>query len=313
MVEQCHKYFPHADIHVLVRDGNETVLHFNPHVKKIWRWHKKKNKYWELLKTAFKIRQENFDVVINVQRFFSSGLVTLLSQAKIKIGFTKNPLSFFYDEKIVHDQKVGHEVQRNFKLLLPLLPDQHTLPNEKELRPCLYFGHAELSNVTNSLKSPYIVMAPTSVWFTKQWSSHKWTELLNLLPAELSVFLVGAPSDYSHCEKILTHSVNRKSYNLAGKLSIHQTALLMKKAMRVIVNDSAPMHLASCVNAPTTAIFCSTIPEFGFGPLSDDCKIVQVRSTLKCRPCGIHGKSTCPLEHFNCAEEISIDQVLATL
>ena len=70
------------------------------------------------------------------------------------------------------------------------------------------------------------------------------------------------------------------------------------------VNDSAPMHLASSVNAKTTAIFCSTVPEFGFGPLSDLSQVVEIKEKLKCRPCGLHGKKACPEGHFKCGFEI---------
>ena len=78
----------------------------------------------------------------------------------------------------------------------------------------------------------------------------------------------------------------------------------MQNAVMNYVNDSAPLHLCSGVNAPVRAVFCSTVPEFGFGPLSDDSAIVQVRETLACRPCGLHGKKACPLGNFACAELI---------
>ena len=60
------------------------------------------------------------------------------------------------------------------------------------------------------------------------------------------------------------------------------------------VNDSAPMHMASAVNAPTTAIYCSTIPSFGFGPVATDSVIVETKKELECRPCGLHGRKKCP-------------------
>ena len=53
----------------------------------------------------------------------------------------------------------------------------------------------------------------------------------------------------------------------------------MKDAKMNYVNDSAPMHIASAVNAPVTAVFCSTVPEFGFGPLSDVSIIVRKRKS----------------------------------
>jgi heptosyltransferase-2 len=60
------------------------------------------------------------------------------------------------------------------------------------------------------------------------------------------------------------------------------------------------------MNAPVTAFFCSTVPEFGFGPLSDDAKIIQIQEKLECRPCGLHGHAACPKGHFKCGSEISV-------
>jgi len=75
------------------------------------------------------------------------------------------------------------------------------------------------------------------------------------------------------------------------------------------VNDSAPMHLASAVNAPVTAVFCSTVPAFGFGPLSDKSFIAEKKEKLYCRPCTLHGKKSCPEQHFKCAEDIQVENV----
>ena len=101
--------------------------------------------------------------------------------------------------------------------------------------------------------------------------------------------------------------------NLAGRLSFLASAALQKKAVLNYVNDSAPMHFASAVNAPVVAVYCSTLPDFGFGPLSDNSFIVQTNESLTCRPCGIHGKKQCPLKHFDCAKTIKMDQLIAPL
>jgi len=101
--------------------------------------------------------------------------------------------------------------------------------------------------------------------------------------------------------------------NLAGKLSFLESAALMKDAKMNFTNDSAPMHLASAVNAPVTAIFCSTVAAFGFGPLSDDSFVVETKEQLDCRPCGLHGFSKCPEKHFKCALTINSDQLTLRL
>jgi heptosyltransferase-2 len=100
---------------------------------------------------------------------------------------------------------------------------------------------------------------------------------------------------------------------LAGKLTFLQSAALMKSAEMNYVNDSAPMHFASAMNAPVTAVYCSTVPAFGFGPLSDIRFIVQHEAPLYCRPCGLHGFRQCPEKHFRCAKEIRDGQLLITL
>lgn len=76
------------------------------------------------------------------------------------------------------------------------------------------------------------------------------------------------------------------------------------------VNDSAPLHIASAMNAPITAVFCSTVPAFGFGPLSDHSKIIETKLMLDCRPCGLHGFKSCPKGHFKCALSIEAKDLL---
>ena len=96
---------------------------------------------------------------------------------------------------------------------------------------------------------------------------------------------------------------------MAGKLNLLESAYLISKATMTYVNDSAPLHLASAMNSPVTAFFCSTIPDFGFGPLSDQNCVIQIDKDLECRPCGLHGKKTCPKSHFDCGMKIDVTQL----
>ncbi|HMT28996.1 MAG TPA: glycosyltransferase family 9 protein, partial [Bacteroidia bacterium] len=107
------------------------------------------------------------------------------------------------------------------------------------------------------------------------------------------------------CQRIIEASGNSNAVKLAGKLSLLQTAALMKDAAMNYVNDSGPLHIASAMNAPVTAFFCSTIPGFGFGPLSDHSLIIETTLKLECKPCGLHGKKSCPQGHFKCGLTIT--------
>lgn len=317
LVDYTKKKFPNSKIHFVLRKGNESITNTHENIYKTWIWDKQGGKYSNLFKLAFKLRKENFDVVLNIQRFFNSGLLTLLSGAKVKIGFDKNPLSFLFNKKVVHkipydyNGEFLHEVQRNF-LLLNEYEKECEVPNPLALRPSIKPTSNEIIKIENLIKGQqYLVMAPASVWFTKQWPKQKWIELVKKLHSKYTMYFIGAPGDIGFINEITNGSEN--CYNLAGKLNLRESAQLMKNATRVFVNDSAPLHLASAMNAKVTAIFCSTISEFGYTPICDDFKVISLEPRKECMPCGLHGKKACPLRHFDCGYLISIDDVIATI
>lgn len=316
MAETIASLRPGSQIDFLVRNGNEGLLKNNPLISNVIVWNKKK-KLKSLFSSLALIRREKYDAVVNIQRFMNSGILTAFSGSKKRIGFSSNPASAMFTHKIQH--KIPHitphggylhEVQRNAQLLKAIIPE---LDIQKTQAPKLYFNReieTKILELTSGLES-YIVLAPTSVWFTKQWSAQRWSELAKALSAKHKLFFIGAPADREAIENIIDASPNCE--NLAGKLSLLESAYLMRDAARVFVNDSAPLHLASSVNAKTTAIFCSTIPEFGYTPLSDDSVVITRHPRLECQPCGLHGKKQCPLGHFKCSLEIIADEVLKTV
>ncbi len=125
--------------------------------------------------------------------------------------------------------------------------------------------------------------------------------------------MLGGKGDFQLCEEIKQNVQYRHIQNLAGELNFLQSAALMANATMNYVNDSAPMHFASAMYAPVTAVYCSTIPEFGFGPLSTNSHIVEIEEDLYCRPCGLHGYKKSPQGHFKCAHLIKTQQLLSTL
>ncbi len=301
LIEKLHAYYPDATIDFLVRKGNEGLLAGHPHLREVIVFDKKR-KYRNLLLIIQKIRKTRYDVLINVQRYATTGLIAALSKAKQRIGFDKNPLSFFNTTTINHQSNDIHEVERNQKLI-------EAFTDKQFAKPKLYPSDSDWNFVQNYQQGKYFCMAPTSVWFTKQWPVEQWIELIKKVQKQVDfIYLLGAPADHHVCESIRLVTGTNKVVNLAGKLSFLQSVALIKGAKMNYVNDSAPMHLASCVNAPVTAIYCSTVPSFGFGPLSDQSVIIETREKLSCRPCGSHGFKECPQGHFKCAYSISMEQ-----
>ena len=310
LAEKLHQHFPDADIDFLVRKGNEALLKNHPFIGAVLVWNKQQNKYKNLFLKLKYIRSKKYDTIINVQRFAATGFLTAFSGAKKTIGFDKNPWSFLFTQKINHiisnESNPLHEVDRN-QLLIESFTDK------KAAKPRLYPSPGDYKKVRPLQVSNYICIAPASVWFTKQFPVEKWISFIQKVPSSLTIYLLGAPSDFSLCETIKSSANHAHIVNLAGHLNFLQSVALQQSATMNYVNDSAPMHFASSVNAPVTAVYCSTVPSFGFGPLSDKSFIVQTTENLPCRPCGLHGKKECPLKHFKCALTITDEQLLETL
>lgn len=310
IIEKLHRRFPEAHIDFLVRKGNEGLLKNHPFLREVLVWDKQQNKMKNLLKLLRYVRARRYDKVINVQRFAATGMLTALSGARETIGFDKNPFSRFFTKKIKHLISDGthtrHEIERNDALIESFVPGE-------PMKPRLYPAAADQEKVKPYQQTPYITISPASVWFTKMYPAEKWILFLNKLAAAHTVYLLGGPGDKPLAEQIKAGASHLPVINLCGQLNMLQSTALMQKAVMNYVNDSAPMHFASAVNAPVTAVYCSTLPSFGFGPLSDQKFVVEIQGPLPCRPCGLHGRKECPLGHFKCAYNIKEEQLLHTL
>ena len=323
LLETLHEKYPQASIDLIVRQGNESLFNEHPFIGELIVWNKKENKYLHWLQVLQKIRAKKYDLLINLQRFAATGLWTVLSKATTTIGFDKNPLSFLFTHSVKHDvtENGVHEVNRNHKLT-------ESIGALKLCKPKLYPTASDFDKVKIYQTEKYITMAPASVWFTKQFPISAWVSFINELKFEGPIYILGGPGDKRLGDRIIdevsslhpkasnssnTTTASKKIINLSGELSFLASAALQQKAVLNYVNDSAPLHFCSAMNAPVVVIYCSTIPAFGFGPLSTQSYIVETQEKLACRPCGLHGKKQCPLGHFNCAKTIANNQLIAPL
>ena len=306
MIEKLKEYYPEAKIDVLIKKENHSILSNHPFINHLYLFNKS-FKYKEMWRLIREIRNEQYDLVINLHRFGSSGIIAGLSGGKARVGFKKNPFSFLNTKSFHHSigekDNYRHEVERNHSLI-------KNFADSIPAKPKLHLQSIDLENVKKYQNSNYICIAPASVWFTKQFPISKWIDFIKLLPDNFQIYLLGGPGDQALLSDIVSSLPQGRIISLAGKLSLIESAALMKGALLNFVNDSGPLHLASAVNANVCAIFCSTIPAFGFGPLSDFSRIVEIDYNLHCRPCNLHGFKICPEGHFKCGNDINIQKLL---
>ena len=303
--ETWHAAHPEDAIHICVRQGNEAMFHGHPFLAGVHVWNKKGRllpRYQSLNELARLLRRERFDAVFTPHRHASSGWLAWRSGAPIRVGFDVHPLRRVFTYRVPHGFEEGvHEIERNHRLV------QGWTDAEAPRMPRLY------PEPLTPVGRAFAVLAPASQWATKQWPVERWIELCDSLAEEVpELRLVGGPTDAALLEEIAAKTLHPNAVVQADQ-GLLKSAALMVQAAWVLTNDSGPLHLASAVNAPTVAVYCSTVPAFGFGPLSSRSRVVESAETLPCRPCGVHGKTSCPLKHFACGQSITVDQVLSAL
>ncbi len=278
-------------VHVLVRKGNEIFFQSHPKVQKVLVWDKKNKwkSWWFLLQ---QVRREKYDVLYLVQRYFTMSLFALFSKAQEKWVYDQSVLAVFFKNLVPYFMAPGrHEVDRLMDLIQC---DQRFLPK-------LYPSADEQLSIAQWIKTPFITMSPASVWETKRAPEHVWKQVAEV-HRDCFIYLLGGPGDLEFLSRFQSHWKMDNVVVLAGQLSLMQSAVLMSKAKMNFVNDSGPLHLCSAMNAPVTAFFCSTVQDFGFGPLSENSNVLETNEELPCRPCGLHGKKSCPRGDFACGQ-----------
>jgi heptosyltransferase-2 len=297
--------YPDAEVHYLVRKGVESLTAHHPQLAHTWTWDKTQGKYRNLRNLLARVRQHRFGAVVTLQRFAATGLLCGFSGAPLRVGFAKNPISFRFTHRLPHhlgqkgDPNYPHETDRNLSLLQPFGMGH---PPAAWRVPRLHPGPQALARVQAMLPAGlFVTFAPASVWATKRWPAEQWVKLGRLITPNMPVVLVGGPADASLCQHIADSLPPGSAINLAGKLSLMESAVAIGRSARLFSNDSSPLHLASAMGTPTTALFLSTLREYGFGPLAPGSRVAQSPEPLPCRPCGLHGHKACPQHHFTCA------------
>ena len=303
LVSKVKEKYPDSDIYYLTTPLGKEILKNNPKIKEIIVYDKRgKDKgFVAFISFVRKIRKLKIDVCLTPHRYLRSSILSLLSGASIRVGYDIASLSFVYNKKIKYD-KTKHEVEK----LLSFVDDS---PKRFELE--MYPSEKDKIKIDTILKNfsqnkKIILIAPGSKWFTKKWPEEYFRILIqNLVKRnDLLIVITGGKE-----EKEIELNLDSKVLDLRGEISLLELAELIKRAILVVSNDSAPIHITSAFpNTRIVGIFGPTVKEFGFFPWSENSKVFEING-LYCRPCAIHGGNSCPEKHFRCMREITTDLV----
>jgi heptosyltransferase-2 len=313
MVQSLKLLMPDSKIDFLCIPGTSAVLENHPDINNIIQYDKKGgDKIDKFIEVLSLIRDNEYDIVICPHRSARSALLTYYSEAKIRIGFDRNQLSFMLTEKVKYVQSM-HEILRNIELV-KRVPGLEFDENKVSKKPNLYPSEEDINFVNHLFnKSNLIALAPCSRWYTKQLTMNKSVEIIHGLSAEgYNVILIGGKDDSDYCNELESQIKDESLINLCGKLTPLQSYAVITKSKCLITVDSAVQHMGTASDTPIILVYGSTNASFGFYPLTSKHKIIE-NNVLDCRPCTDHGRDKCPLGHFKCIENLSADHILEEL
>lgn len=298
--------FPDSSIHWLISRSFKNIIEEIELIDKIHifereRWRGMKNciRYSnEIFNLFHRIAQEHYDIVIDFQGLFRSGLVTYFSHAPRRIGF-KNAREFAYfayNEKVNIPDFIQHAIDKN-----ALLVEQAT--QQKAIVHFPAICDAEIQQKTKQwiLENKInIALIPGARWDSKKWSVENFSELTKRLQKcpKIHFLVLGGKSE----QNLECYFKNSNTTSLLGKTTMLELASILQQVSLVICNDSGPMHLSVAVQTPVLALFGPTDPK-KTGPYGTQHHVLQ--ANMACSPCR---NRTCHKKNW-CMNEITVEQV----
>ncbi len=292
----------HGQVDVVTTPIAAPLLETHPAVRQVIPYDKRgADRGWAgLRRLARRLSAEHYGRAYLPHRSLRTAALALLARIPSRIGFSGG-WSFLYTEARPKPRTwggAGHETDR-----LLALADKPPGAYPPQLQPTALDEQTAAAIIDGA----FVALAPGSIWGSKRWPYYG--ELAAQLAAHATVVVVGGPDDAGLAEEIVG-AVRRsggRAVNACGKLTLRQSAALIKRATLLVTNDSAPLHLASAVGTPIVALFGPTITEFGFGPVRPG--DVALGMELQCRPCSSHGPPQCPLGHHRCMRDLTVEAV----
>lgn len=286
-VIRCIKQqLPNVELHYLTKGSFRTVLQSNPYIDKL---HLLKN---SLSETLADLKAEKFDYAIDLH----NNLRTLILKTRLGIkssSFKKlNFRKWLLVEFKIHKMPDVHIVDRNLKAA-------EFLNVRNDGKGLDYFLEKEysLADLIPSGFENYTALVIGAAHATKRLPVNKLIEVCKLSP--MPVILLGGKDDVERGEEIIKIAGN-KAYNSCGKLSLDESAFLVREARFVVTHDTGLMHIAAAFNKPIASIWGNTVPELGMYPYKVSFSKIFEVDGLSCRPCSKIGYKKCPLGHFKC-------------
>ena len=300
--------FPKAHLGWFIHERWANILSGHPDLNEIIPWSFR----WSGLPRLLKVfRGKKFDLAVDLQGLFRSGVISYLSGAKVRVGFKngREGSTLFYTHPVAVPINPMHALDR-YLLVAKSLGAAQTEP------VCIIPISREDEQTVNQLlkniglldTQHFVAVSPTARWWTKRWPIDRFAQLTDLIQdSGFPVVLFGGESDIPEIQRL--QALTRTSpLSVAGQTTLKQLAAFLKRSSLLITNDSGPMHLAAAVGTPVVALFGPTDP-VRTGPYPHLSPLIMhtiIRKPVECSPCL---SKRCRVGDHRCMATIDVTEV----
>ena len=266
-IDVIREYFPRAKISVAVGPKAQSLLNGNPNFEEIIIFDKRESGP-KLLSWVMKMRKKRFDMVID----FRQSAIPLMMMPKYRTTLRSPVEKVHMQQKHLNRLKTLMAIDGKSKKLYSLFVSEVDRAATRELIKKEIGG-----------QQPFVVFAPGAANHAKRWAEEGFAQVADHLAEQhnLKIVFIGDNVDRAIADKIIS-KMRHGAVNFCGRISLVQAAEVLRHSLLAIVNDSAPMHLASYLNVPVVAIFGPSDPT-RYGPWSEKSKYIQGQTI--CRRC----------------------------
>lgn len=201
------------------------------------------------------IRAEGYEVALDFQANFRSGVCTFASRAPRRIGqpepFAKEQSGWFYHETPTVLPAAAHKITRNLQLLEPL----GLLPAEAPA-PSLPARPQTVPELPETKDRPWVVIHPgvSPAGAVKAWRAERFAELGRRLTADGAqvFFSWGGAGERALAQALVGEAPGTR---LGPVTDLPQLASFLERADLFIGVDSGPLHLAAALGTPVVGLY----------------------------------------------------------
>lgn len=267
-----------------------------------------------ILRFAHRLRQQKYDLVINLHRNERASALAAFSGGGRIVGYAKPGFALLFDHVSPDQHMMMHEIHSHYAALraAEVIGEVHDEAGlEMWLPPAAEEEAGRLWAEHFAPEEKVIALNIGASWRTKRWEDAYFAEVADTYLARgYHLAVMGGPMDVEMVEACRAQMREKDHPHLhifTGKVSLGVLAGLLRRCILFITTDSGPMHIGVAMNVPVLCMFgASPIP--GFYPY--DARSISVRAPVPCHPCRIH---ECPLageEYMKCMKRMPPDLIL---